>query len=29
MTANGVTSEPVPAVVGMAMKLAFSPMRGR
>ena len=28
MTANGVTSEPVPAVVGMATIIAFSPSGG-
>ena len=29
MTANGVTSEPVPAEVGTAMKYAFSPIFGK
>ena len=28
-TGGGLTSLPVPAVVGMAMKYAFSPMRGK
>ena len=29
MTAKGVTSEPVPAEVGTAMKAAFSPILGK
>ena len=29
ITANGVTSEPVPAVVGIATNIAFSPIFGK
>lgn len=29
ITANGVTSLPVPAVVGTATNIALSPMRGK